>query len=244
MIEVQLNSAPYPLSSLLADGDSNTKLRKSNKKSVEYFTAGLSLAHYNTSGFNVCPSASKGCASACLFYAGYGAYENVQRARIAKTIAFMTQREKFISLLRKDLERFERKANKLNKKLAVRLNVLSDIPWEKYGIIQDFPNVQFYDYTKQLKRMLSDPPHNYHLTFSRSEVNESDSIEVLRKKRNVAVVFNEVPNKWKRFKVVNGDETDLRFLDPKGCVIGLKAKGRAKRDKSGFVVSNVDGLNK
>ena len=45
---------------------------------------------------------------------------------------------------------------------------------------------------------------------------------------------------WKGFEVVNGDETDLRFLDKKGVVVGLIEKGRAKKDETGFVQEGVN----
>ena len=125
---------------------------------------------------------------------------------------------------------------------VVRLNTTSDIPFEIHKIFQLFPNVQFYDYTKIKKRAIKHAeglmPKNYHLTFSQNEANQNDSLEVLKRGGNIAVVFrNKLPEFYKGFKVVNGDEHDLRFTDPANVVVGLKAKGLAKTDQSGFVVN-------
>ena len=116
-----------------------------------------------------------------------------------------------------------------------RLNGTSDISWEKYGIIEKFPNVQFYDYTKVRNRKVSHL-NNYHLTFSKADGNDMDARLAASAGMNVAVVFKELPETYMGRKVVNGDETDLRFLDEKSVVVGLKAKGKAKKDTTGFVV--------
>jgi hypothetical protein len=100
--------------------------------------------------------------------------------------------------------------------------------------MREFKNVQFYDYTKIPGR--EKLPKNYHLTFSRSEVNENDCLNELQKGRNVAVVFDVLPTTWNGYPVICGDNDDLRFLDPKNVVVGLTAKGKAKKDDSGFVV--------
>jgi hypothetical protein len=118
---------------------------------------------------------------------------------------------------------------------AFRLNGTSDISWEKYGIIEEFPNVQFYDYTKVRNRKVSHLK-NYHLTFSKADGNDSDVEKVVSQGMNVAAVFTKVPETYLGRKVINGDETDLRFLDEKNVIVGLKAKGKAKKDTTGFVV--------
>jgi hypothetical protein len=233
----------YQIVKLLGAGDSNAKLSKSDNSGKGYLTFGLSFAPANVSGFQVCASSSAGCRAACLFTSGHGRMSNVQRARIAKTRAFFQSRIAFLDMLSKELHSVVRKAKKEDKIAAVRLNVLSDIQWENYSIIRDFPEIQFYDYTKHYKRMMKycqgKVPANYHLTFSRSECNELECLEVLKAGGNVTVVFNqkELPNKWNGYSVINGDETDLRFLDKKNSVVGLYMKGDGKKDKSGFVVS-------
>jgi hypothetical protein len=116
-----------------------------------------------------------------------------------------------------------------------RLNGTSDLSWEKYTIndknlFELFPNVQFYDYTKVLGRKVSQYK-NYHLTFSKADGNDADVAEALMQGMSVVAVYDEIPA-----GVPSADETDLRFLDPKGIMLGLKAKGKAKKDLSGFVI--------
>lgn len=244
MITVTLkDGTEYNINTLLGDGDSNAKLTKSDNSGKGYLTYGLSLAPADVSGYQVCASSSPGCRASCLFTSGHGKMSTVQRARIAKTLAFFEHREDFTLMLHDEIGRALRKAKKEEKKVAIRLNVLSDLMWEKYKVVKQFPDVQFYDYTKHYKRMLKycqgKLPSNYHLTFSRSECNEREALDVLKNGGNVTVVFDrkELPKEWRSYSVINGDETDLRFLDKKNCVVGLYAKGDGKKDKSGFVVS-------
>ena len=243
-MKVQLpDGTEYTVTTLLGKGDSNFKLSKSDNSGKGYLTYGLSLAPYKSSGYNTCPNASPGCAAACLFTAGMGVFKNVQAGRIAKTKAFFEHRQEFLSRLKTELISARKRAKKLDKQLAVRLNVLSDIKWEKVcpSLFSQFPDIQLYDYTKDARRMLKyidgDFPSNYHLTFSRSEINEKDCLEVLKRGGNVTVVFDSLPTHWNNYPVIDGDQTDLRFLDPKNCVVGLKMKGKAKKDKSGFVIN-------
>ena len=109
---------------------------------------------------------------------------------------------------------------------------------------ESFKDVQFYDYTVINKRMTKylngGMPSNYHLTYSRKEDNHFQVMEALNNGANVSVVFEKyLPKTWNGFKVINGDETDLRFLDKSNVVVGLTAKGKAKIDNSGFVVRAV-----
>lgn len=212
-----------------------------------YLTGILYLAPSDVSGvINTCPHASKGCRLACLYSAGRGAFSNVQKARIEKTRRFIYDHDAFFDDLIKDISSLITKAQKQGKTPCVRLNGTSDIDWEKHRfngltIFQRFPHVQFYDYTKNKRRMLdslSDHswPMNYHLTFSRSETNQKACEEVLSKGGNIAAVFRVVPPESFNVPVVDGDLSDLRFLDPSGVVVGLKAKGKAKKDFSGFVL--------
>jgi hypothetical protein len=166
---------------------------------------------------------------------------NVQNARIRKTQFFFGDFPLFKALLLSDIALFKLLAKKEGKEACVRLNGTSDISWERLGVFQSFPDVQFYDYTKNPVRALQFAagamPSNYHLTFSRSEANQSQCLDVLRAGGNVAVVFGSaLPSVWQGFTVVNGDESDLRFTDKKNVVVGLKAKGDAKKDATGFVV--------
>ncbi len=236
------NGTLYNVQTLLADGDSNAKLTKSNKSGKGYLTFGLSLAPAHTSGYQTCASSSPGCRAACLFTSGHGRMDSVQNARIAKTRFYFEQRDTFMEQLRSEIRAAVKKANKKDLEPAIRLNIVSDLMWEQSGIMEEFPTVQFYDYTKHTKRMLNwcagKLPENYHLTFSRSECNHNDCLKVLNAGGNVTVVFDnkDLPKQWYTRNVINGDETDLRFLDPENVVVGLYMKGDGKKDKSGFVV--------
>jgi hypothetical protein len=139
----------------------------------------------------------------------------------------------------KEVKAAIKRAAKYNLTPVFRLNGTSDIRWETVkvdgfdNIMAMFPNVQFYDYTKIANRR--DLPANYHLTFSLAESNLADAERALANGMNVAAVFRTVPKVFLSVPVIDGDATDLRFLDPKGVIVGLKAKGKAKKDDSGFV---------
>ena len=229
---------------LLTMAHANAKTAK-NGKDDRFHTAILHLAPYNKSGYQVCPAASNGCAMACLNTAGRGRFDNVQQARTRKTKLFFQDRELFLTQLIDDIGLLTFQANKLDKIPVVRLNGTSDIDWENVlidnfcNIFEYWPNVQFYDYTKRIDRLtklVKNPYDNYHITFSNSENNDRVSRLALELGFNVAVVFrNELPELYWGYPVVNGDDTDLRFIDNKNSIVGLKAKGDAKKDKSGFV---------
>ena len=224
-------------------GIANTKTMKGEK--LGYRTYIMHLAPSRLSGYQVCPMASPGCASACLNLSGMGVFSNVQKARIAKTKRFFEDRGAFMDQLVKEAQSAIRSSAKAGLTPVFRLNGTSDIRWETVAVFLDgfwytnimeaFPSVQFYDYTKIPNRR--DIPSNYHLTFSRSEVNEMEALQVLSAGvMNVAVVFDTLPAKWAGVKVVDGTETDLRFLDDRAVVVGLKANGKAKKDQTGFTV--------
>jgi hypothetical protein len=220
--------------------DTNAKTVKGQKRG--FMTGILYLAPDRISGlFNACPNASNGCRNLCLYYAGRGAFNSVQQARTSKTIFYVKDRETFLATLKENVTSVIRKAKAKKMTPVIRLNGTSDIGWERYTVIQAFKKTRFYDYTKNYDRMLTfldgKLPSNYSLTFSRSEANESQCLEVLKRGGNVAVVFRKsLPTNWNGYPVINGDENDLRFLDPKGVVVGLTAKGKAKTDTTGFVV--------
>lgn len=232
--------------SLLTVG--NPKLLKGEKKG--YLSSVLHFAPADLSGKEVCPKRTAGCTAACLNTAGRGGIFKkgettnvIQQARIRKTKMFFEQRDVFMFQLVKEIQKTIKKAEKLGLTPVFRLNGTSDIAWEKYGvfggdsknIFEAFPDVQFYDYTKINNRKVKHIP-NYHLTFSKADGNDMDVRIALSNGMNVAAVFHEVPETYLGRKVINGDETDLRFLDPKGVIVGLKAKGKAKKDTTGFVV--------
>ncbi len=237
----------------------NKKLEKGKK--FGYLSAILHLAPSNLSGYNVCPAATEGCRAACLNTAGQGGMiagsaglcgadlfkaiktgrlvNRVQTARIRKTNDYFQNRPEFMTQLVKEVATHIRRAIKNNLIPCVRLNGTSDIRWEtvevqgKRNIMEVFPDIQFYDYTKLVNRR--NLPANYHLTFSLAENNDYDARRALGRGMNVAVVFHKFPTVFMAHKVVDGDVSDLRFLDKSVVIVGLSAKGKARKDKSGFV---------
>jgi len=223
----------------------NPKIQKGAK--LGYLSFILHLAPATLSGKETCPKRTAGCTAACLNTAGRGGMfkrgENtnmIQEARIRKTKMFFEDREGFMAQLEKDIKLGIKQAAKLGLTPVFRLNGTSDLAWEKYAvsgaknIFALFPTVQFYDYTKVLGRKVADIP-NYHLTFSAADGNDADVQRAVSAGMNVAVVFDKLPEVYMGRAVNNADDTDLRFLDPQGTIAGLKAKGRAKKDTSGFV---------
>ena len=219
---------------LLTDGASNPKTAKST--GYGYLTGILHLAPHTQSGYQVCPSATPGCSKECLYFQSRGSMSKVQESRIRKSRMFFENRAEFMVDLAKDIASIVRRADKNNLKPCVRLNGTSDIRWERTGIMDLFPSVTFYDYTKLKNRKRL--PKTYSLTFSRSETTTHDEwCEALDDGMNVAVVFRDaIPEGWLGVPVIDGTTHDLRFLDPKPCIVGLTAKGTAKKDTSGFVV--------
>lgn len=217
----------------------NPKIQKGTK--LGYLSFILHLAPADLSGKETCPKRTAGCTAACLNTAGRGGMfklgestNMIQQARIRKTRWFFEDRAGFMLQLEQDIAKGIRQAAKLGLTPVFRLNGTSDLSWEKYGIIEKFPQVQFYDYTKVLGRKVQHLP-NYHLTFSAADGNGKDVERALVAGMNVAVVFDRVPEAYMGRTVTDADEHDLRFLDPKMTIAGLKAKGRAKKDTTGFV---------
>ena len=234
-----IKNLPYKKSSKLLNIDNNAKTVKGQKKG--YKTAILYLAPSTQSGFQVCPMASEGCKKACLYTAGHGAFSNVQQGRINKTRWFMQDRQSFLTQLRKEISNHIKNCDKKGYIPCVRLNGTSDISWENYDIIQAFPNVQFYDYTKIYKRALKyvngQYPSNYHITYSLNEDNKKEAFEILKLRGNISAVFRKyLPKTYQGYTVINADDTDLRFTDDNNVIAGLVAKGQAKKDYSGFVL--------
>lgn len=234
LITLQDVNSVYDRNILSVQADAKTK----KGSSEGYLTGILYLAPAKLSGLEVCPARSKGCTSACLFSAGRGRFYSVTRARIVKTLAFHLDRQRFTDTIKKSISSLKTKARNKNMIPVVRLNGTSDLPWDKFtDIIQTFNDVQFYDYTKIKSRIKDVLPTNYQLTFSLSEENIETAKLALQNKINVAAVFHEIPNVYQGKTVIDGDKTDLRFLDEQGgYIVGLKAKGLAKKDKSGFVI--------
>jgi len=221
-----------------------------------YMTYILHLAPANLSGYETCAKRTAGCTAACLNTAGRGGMFKkgettnvIQKARIRKTKMFFENRVDFMAMLVKDIELAIKQAAKIDMIPVFRLNGTSDIAFEKYEVVRDgvmyrniftaFPDVQFYDYTKILGRKTV-AYENYQLTFSAADGNDADVAKAIAQGYNIATVFGikktlPMPETYMGIPVFNGDESDLRFLDPKGVIVGLYAKGKAKKDTTGFV---------
>jgi hypothetical protein len=232
----------------------NPKVLKGMKQG--YMTYILHLAPANLSGYETCPKRTAGCTAACLNTAGRGGMfkkgENtniIQQARIRKTKMFFENRAQFLADLVKDIELAIKQSEKKGLIPVFRLNGTSDLSFEKYEVIRNgrlyrnifsaFADNIFYDYTKVLGRKIANIP-NYSLTFSAADGNDNDVTKAIAQGYNIATVFGikktlPMPDTYMGLPVFNGDESDLRFLDPKGVVVGLYAKGKAKKDESGFV---------
>jgi hypothetical protein len=245
-------------SGLVLLGHENPKTIKGEK--MDYITYTLNLMPYKFSGYNTCASASKECAANCLHFSGNPAFMNTKNSgRLRKTLLFFEQRELFFSMLRKDIDKIIAHAAKNDYKFSLRLNTTSDIRWELFkseafenkNVFEYYNEVQFYDYTKHTNRIVAHIT-NYHLTFSRSEVNGSKIKGMLEMGYNVASVtsipFDQLPNKIGKFNVINGDDTDLRFLDKKNSIVILKFKrntGNKTAEKpTNFVISELSTLLK
>jgi hypothetical protein len=228
-------------------GVQNAKTSKG--ESLGYLTGILYLAPADmVEGVNLCLFASKGCKKACLFSAGRGKFSNVKQARIKKTIYFRDNRASFLIDLVWSIEKVIRQAARKGLMPCIRLNGTSDIVWEEItvkngkNIFELFPNVQFYDYTPNHTREKAFSGHwkNYHLTYSQKESMNSkvNAQKLLEKGYNVAKVYTNVSKAVTALNAIDGDLHDLRFLDKRGVIVALKAKGEAKKDQSGFVIRN------
>ena len=229
----------------------NAKTIKGKKLGYITYIIYMSPFNANSKGINVCSHASKGCVDSCLVGCGNGGmFQSVKQGRINKTEYFLRDRVGFLNQVKDEITKVVKK-NEGKAIVTIRLNGTSDLPFEKYkvfdnntkNIFEIFPDVQFYDYTKNYLRFDKELPKNYHLTFSRSEINHDKCIELLNRGFNVAMVFDKLPSSYLGYKVINADLDDLRFLDEKNVICGLKYKkmtGKGANNKlafdSGFVI--------
>lgn len=230
--------------------DTNAKTIKGEKYGIK--TAILYLMPAKQSGVQLCPMAAiAGCEKACLFTAGRGAMSNVMLSRLRKTLYFNQYREQFMHQLHNELIRERAKAKRKGYKLIVRLNGTSDIRFENIAvsgyanIMQALPDIQYYDYTKLANRR--NIPANYDITFSYSGVADyapyvakavanGERIAVVFRDRAIVEAMLANGDTFLGLPVVDGDNTDIRHLEPKGVIVALYAKGKARKDTSGFVV--------
>jgi hypothetical protein len=222
---------------LLSKGSTNAKTAKN---SIETLILYLAPFTQNSKGINLCPKATAGCAAACLFTAGRGAFSNVAQSRMNRTEYYLHDRKTFLSQIAKEINN---KAKKVPT-LAVRLNGTSDIKLvEMLTLTHDIaPNVVFYDYTKipsKAGNRKTTQGHDYIVTYSFNEGKDAipNALEVLNRGGNVAAVFRkELPDTFLGYLVIDGDASDIEMLNHRGVILGLKAKGKAKKDTTGFVI--------
>lgn len=247
----------------------NSKTIKGGKFGYTTYIMYLAPHTQNSKGKNLCAKASKGCAEACLFKSGAARFDRVQEGKTNKTEYFLENRKAFLNQLYNEIVTIVRKHDEIegdkklsfngsilrHKKFAIRLNGTSDIPFESLkvkdnkSIFELFPDVQFYDYTKLDQRFNNKIlPKNLQLTFSRSEDNHNDVVDILNRGYNVAVVFGvkdeaDLPKTYLGYPVINGDESDLRFLDDQNVVVGLKYKlmtGKGTKGKNKKMIDDND----
>ena len=224
-----MNTQPYYIPNQLLT-TRNVKTVKGEKLGWKTYILYMYPHNQNSQGKSICPMATAGCAAACLYGSGKGSLSSVQKGRTNKTEMFLKDRALFLKMIYSEIAQISVKHEIEGGEFTIRLNGTSDISWETFKvkdgktIFELFPNVQFYDYTKNPNRFKASLPSNYYLIFSRSETNDAKAMELLKKKINVAMVFDVVPESYMGFKVINGDENDLRFLDDKGVIVGLRYK--------------------
>lgn len=211
-----------------------------HKKSIKYgeLTYSLYLAPANQSGYEVCPGRSKECTALCLGYSGMNRMimnnNLIDNSRIKKTKMFFENRAYFMDWLVYELNCGIKLAKSKNMTFSVRLNNTSDIDPREFYVIKDgvkknvlelFPNIMFYDYSKVPSRLeLPKLYNNYKLTFSYNGYNMVQCMTAIENGINIAMVFKNVPPTFKGFEVIDGDKNDLRYRDKKGVIVGLKFK--------------------
>jgi len=234
-----------PVKNLLSKGSTNSKTAKNDIKTFILYLAPHNL---NNKGLTLCKDASKGCIASCLYSAGRGKFSNVQKSRINKANFFVTDKKVFLAQLLKEIRKEIKKASDKGEKIAFRLNGTSDIDFLyllnkhfNFDIeLLNYDKIYFYDYTKSLARAKRYQNfRNYTLTFSKSESNDLQVQEALNLGINVAAVFSDnLPATYNGVNVIDGDKSDLEMINFRNVVLGLKAKGDARKDKSGFVIDS------
>ncbi len=243
--------------SYLGNANHSSKLKKNGKVSGQ-LTFGLYLSPYNLSGYNTCPNSTKECRMGCLHTSGRVGIEIftgrsiIQDARMNKTKLFFEHQDFFMEWLIAEMHAKQAKAIREGLEFSARLNCTSDIDWQNIryqglNIFEIFPDVTFYDYTKNFLKFF-DKAKNYHLTFSYTGRNWDQCTQVLGMGHNVAMVFNvkketEIPAIYGSYNVINGDITDYRVDDAKGIIVGLKWKRIANKVNEALVLNSCFVVN-
>lgn len=243
----------YEFGSLITTPDGNAKLSKDRR----YYNCGISLAPANLSGWEVCFGRTAACTELCLGFTGQAeGLSSITGFRIGRTKMFFEDRDLFMEVLRAQLHEVDRRAKRMGVRVAFRPNILSDLPWHNLApwMFEEFSHWKFYGYTKvrsYVRAFVNGKlPKNYHLTFSWSErLRISDVKKLLSQNVNVAVPFFDaetlrpfIPRKWNGFRVINGDKSDLRFMDARGVVVGLSTKLPKERSKADDAVRSANGF--
>tara|TARA_R110002012_G_scaffold84403_1_gene211223 strand:+ start:400 stop:1140 length:741 start_codon:yes stop_codon:yes gene_type:complete len=223
----------------------NAKTVKGEKLGIKTYILYLAPHKQNDLKVNICKFASKGCIIACLFSSGMGKFSNVIEGRVNKTNYYVQNRVGFVAQLIKEIEKTKKRHIKKGNKCAIRLNGTSDLNFS--SVINKFPNIQFYDYTPNIRRAIENKLPNYDITFSGKEDNQENVKTAMAHNIKVAIVVNFdttdlIGKTYKGKTFVNGDDTDVRFLDPKGAIVLLRAKGDAKKDTTGFVYHSFEEI--
>jgi hypothetical protein len=221
--------------SYLGSVNSSSKIAKGLKYNESTYI--IYLAPAKLSGYEVCPMRTDECTAACLNESGRNKIDihknQINKARIKKTKMFFEDREFFMGWLIYEIGKEKANAERNGMRFSVRLNGTSDLDpttfkLDNKNILEWFPDVTFYDYTKLSKRFrLLEKYPNYDLTYSFSGYNMMECITLLKGgKGRVAMVFEGkiLPSEWSGFKVIDGDDYDMRYLDDENVIVGLKFK--------------------
>ena len=232
----------YQSKKLLSNGATNTKTAKND---IKTFILYLAPHTQNSKGITLCRYATIGCIKACLFSAGRGKFTNVQTARTEKANYFVEYKKEFLNHLAKEINTKVKTARRKGEKIAFRLNGTSDIDFvyllkkhANFDILDTKDVAIYYDYTPNIARAIRYKNHPlYTVTFSRKENNPVETKIAFNEGINTAVVFNKLPKVWMGKKVIDGDKSDLEMVKHKDVILGLIAKGDAKKDKTNFVIN-------
>jgi hypothetical protein len=236
----------------------NTKTIKGRKRGYKTIILHFLPHKMNTTGINVCPNATKECIESCLNDSGrYRIFKAIKAARLRKTDEFLAQRALTTSKLAEEIQFYINQTEREGLDLCVRLNGTSDLNWAKQKttegntLFQTFPGLQFYDYTKSLSIALGSLKiPNYDITFSYSGENTADCVKLLALGFNIAVAIQNVKKNdtmggnFLEHDIIDGDVDDLRFLDSKGKIVGLRVKGIEQKKRTNSFLVSIESIKR